>query len=107
MRIREGAQTPWGTAQTVETLAEGITLVTTAGHGGIHLSAERYEEMHPALRKVDARYCPPNWYEEDCEAALVVLAFPDLPCFKGREDVARRVVQDYYPERYAAWEASR
>lgn len=29
--------TPWGTAQTIETLAPGILLVTTASHGGLML----------------------------------------------------------------------
>ena len=61
--------TPWGPALTVDQLAEGITLVSTISHGGIHLSAERVAEMPPDQRVAD------GWYEEDCEMAFVLHHF--------------------------------
>ena len=61
--------TPRGPAQQVKTLANGILQVSTAGHGGIHLSPERLAQMPVDQRSTD------SWYEEDCEAAFVYLRF--------------------------------
>lgn len=69
--------TPWGATQTVTTYGHGIAFYSTASHGGFHV-LEGYNEGMPAhLRNAD------GWYEEDCEAAKVVLAFPDR--FTARE----------------------
>ena len=42
--------TPWGWTRKVEELAEGVLRVTTAGHGGLKLSRERWEELPAAVR---------------------------------------------------------
>ena len=68
-RIGVDTPTPWGTAQTVDRLADGIVSVTTAGHGGVHLSPARLREMRESERTRD------GWYEEDCEAAFVFAHF--------------------------------
>ncbi len=76
---------PWGPVQHQRIIAPGITQVSTAGHGGILLSPERQNAMPAALRRLHASY------EEDCEWALVALAFPDefeahyasLPWYQG------------------------
>lgn len=65
-------KTPWGLAYETEEVAEGIVIMHTGGHGGIHLSKARNAEMPAHLRM------PEGWYEEDCDAALVEIAFPDL-----------------------------
>lgn len=62
--------TPWGPIQESNVIAEGITEVSTASHGGYVLSEERQNEM-PAHLSNGTPY-----YEEDCEFALVQLAFP-------------------------------
>jgi len=96
--------TPWGPSQTEEEIAPGIIAVSTAGHGGYRLTPERERQMHPALRKTDRTYCPLGWYEEDCEAALVALAFRHLDCFSGGfGDHAEEMVRAVYPDKYAEW----
>lgn len=73
--------TPWGRAQTVTERAQGITEVTTAGHGGILLSPGRVVQMPEALRRHETsaggdRETGGRWYEEDIDWAFVALAFP-------------------------------
>lgn len=73
--------TPWGVAQQSETIAAGIVQVSTASHGGINLSLERWRrirELFPTWRG----YAPECWLEEDCDWALAALAFPE--CFDAR-----------------------
>lgn len=65
---------PWGEIQTVTGIAPGIYSVTTASHGGLWVSDERMAMMPDAL-KCNV-YGEGQWFEEDCEWALVVLAFP-------------------------------
>ena len=65
-----GMRTPWGESQSVETVVPGIVFVSTASHGGYRVSKKLLDTMPEHLRSKD------GWYEEDCEACKVVLAFP-------------------------------
>jgi len=56
----------------VATVTRGIVVVGTASHGGIWLSPERVERLPEVLR---SKTLP--WFEEDCDAALVILAFAE------------------------------
>lgn len=85
--------TPWGPPQASEKIAPGITFYSTASHGGVKLSEARQREMPEALR------LEKPWYEEDCEFARVVLAFPDHFSEKQLE-TAQSTLKDYYPEAY-------
>ena len=67
---------PWGAVQTAEELAPGIWSVSTAGHGGIMLSPSREADM-PAHLAGARHYGEVACYEEDCEWALVALAYPE------------------------------
>jgi hypothetical protein len=67
---REKSLTPWGSADFVEVLTPGIVSVSTPSHGGIWLAPHLNAEIHPVWRSDD------GWYEEDCEANIVLLAFP-------------------------------
>jgi hypothetical protein len=69
--------TPWGPAQLATTYGEGVMFYSTAGHGGFHLSPERLATMPKPLDAVGT-FAGPGWYEEDCDSALVIIAFPDL-----------------------------
>ena len=60
--------TPWGPPQDIEVLAEGVWRVSTAGHGGLKLSRERWAEIPAAVR--DAMFTP-TFAEEDCEEPIV------------------------------------
>ena len=59
--------TPWGWPQDIEELAEGIWRVSTAGHGRLKLSRERWEELPDVVR--DA-FLNPTFAEEDCEEPI-------------------------------------
>lgn len=77
--------TPWGHSQHTFTVADGITLVSTASHGGVKLSAERNAVVPEAMRE------PTGWYEEDCEINLCVWTFP-------AEFARWSCTQDYPPD---------
>ena len=74
--VREYVHTPWGPAQQVERIAEGIDFYSTAGHGGYKISAERKKAM-PEPYRSHQTFAGGLWYEEDCDWAVVALSFPD------------------------------
>lgn len=96
-------QTPWGLSDDAPTIfADGIEFYTTPSHGGFLVATERLAQMPAELRKTDLRYCGASWFEEDCEATLVVLAFPDA--FTADERVrAMNSLKAWYPTKYAAY----
>jgi hypothetical protein len=57
-------------------LADGIWFVSTAGHGGIWLSNERVEKLHEIMGYKYPTFCRDyQWYEEDCDWTIPVIAF--------------------------------
>jgi len=60
--------TPWGWPQDIEELAEGVWRVSTAGHGGLKLSREKWEELPDVVRDTMLN---PTFAEEDCEEPIV------------------------------------
>lgn len=76
--IEVGGNSPWGTIEEVQYLADGITYVSTARHGGFHVSqdllyrvpVEWRESRHGAT--ADADSC---WFEEDADWSMVVMIF--------------------------------
>lgn len=73
--------TPWGPTQQIEQKGGGIIHVSTASHGGLLVPPAMYDAMPAPLRQ--NAYGGGNWFEEDCEWALVALAFPQH--FTGRD----------------------
>jgi len=67
-------ETPWGPSQSEREHAPGIVFYSTAGHGGYRLSAERYKEF---CQIPHFQHWSP-WLEEDCDACLVYLRWPEL-----------------------------
>jgi hypothetical protein len=65
--------TPWGRAQHTETVAQGISVVSTAGHGGILLDSARTAAMPAYMRS--ASFAGPSAYEEDCDWCMPALVF--------------------------------
>ena len=70
---------PWGRPIDVVEIAPGISYVHTLDHGGFHLSEQCLAEVPADWRR--ARWGSAGseaypWFEEDADAALVVLAFP-------------------------------
>ncbi len=70
--------TPWGLSHTHEEIAPGIALITTASHGGYHLSEERWTQLQNVF-PFFSTYAGGAWFEEDQDWAMVALAFPE--CF--------------------------
>ena len=68
--------TPWGNADQTRNIGEGIVSVSTPSHGGYYVPARLYNRMPAELRS--NKYGGGTWFEEDCEWALVALAFPRL-----------------------------
>lgn len=73
--------TPWGAAQHTVVIASGIVQVSTASHGGIWLSHERWAQLPAGIDAGELRAGnnPDDgvWLEEDCEATLAITAFPE------------------------------
>ncbi|OCI32873.1 DUF7007 domain-containing protein [Oerskovia enterophila] len=69
--VQEGSRTPWGPVQHLVHVADGIVEVGTGSHGGMKLSPQRNQQVPTALRTSS------GWYEEDCEAQIVLMTFPD------------------------------
>lgn len=77
-------RTPWGESQVQTVVAHGITRHSTASHGGFHL--ERYRQASVARALPEFRtFAGGPWYEEDQDAAVVVLVF--------HEEFAPKMVQ--------------
>lgn len=68
--------TPWGYADEVDEVAEGIWFVSTMTHGGFWLDAQR-NALVPAEIKAETYWQrgEAGWYEEDCDWAIVCLIF--------------------------------
>ena len=87
-------RTPWGCSQDIVELAEGVWRVSTAGHGGLKLSPERWAELPAAVRDTMMYRA---FAEEDCEESIVrtLLGLGD----DREREMAVRVAEHF--ERYA------
>lgn len=99
--LKEGSRTPWGEAQHVEHVADGVSSVSTASHGGLKLDKKANADIPEALRNDD------GWYEEDTEATIVGWtkpeAFPHIMEKKGEQETRamfERSVKNWYPDEY-------
>lgn len=75
--MKPNVQTPWGAADYSKAVAPGITWYSTPGHGGYHVDDEQNAKIK-ALFPNAKIWAGNGWYEEDCDWALVALAFPEL-----------------------------
>lgn len=93
----EGTRTPWGKAQVIEKIADGIEYIQTASHGGYRVSKERLDKMPAHLRLCS--FTDNEYFEHDCSWCAVVLAFPE--CFKSdMYQMAKSVYQAEYETVY-------
>lgn len=84
---------PWGRIQDIKSFGIGIDFVGTASHGGFKLDSKRNAQVPEPFRNKN------GWYEEDCEAAFVIMSFPEL--FSDEQvKSAHRSAKNWYPERY-------
>lgn len=89
--------TPWGHPDTVKEIAPGIIRYDTPSHGGYYVSPERVLTMPKPLREFKP-FAGPNWYEEDCDWAIVALAFPQF--FPDDQGSAYATLKAWKPELY-------
>lgn len=100
--IRRGSESPWGKVQDSKVLADGITWVSTAGHGGFLLSPARQLEV-AAVFPGHVPYAGRGAFEEDQDWAIIALVFPDL--FKPMDifnavrtvDISVKLCAELYP----------
>jgi hypothetical protein len=104
--------TPWGSAQSVDIIADGIVWVTTASHGGALLDPGRTAAM-PAFMAGKPWCGNSSSYEEDCEWCMPALFFEqEFRAFylqRGRTDIeqiitsAKNTLRHWHPEAYEAF----
>jgi hypothetical protein len=94
MAAERKLRSPWGQIQTTRPYEEGLKFVSTASHGGFKLDAKHNRRVPKAIRMQG------GWYEEDCEAAFVIYAFPGL--FSAGDYInAIASIKYWYPDRWA------
>ena len=99
--MENAKHTPWGHAQHEEILAEGIISYSTAGHGGIWLSAERRKQLNYDKNWLKTA----QWWEEDVDWAVPyyffaadILAHGTAYHFEENLKAAINTVRNYHPE---------
>lgn len=99
--------TPWGATQDAEVLAEGIISYSTAGHGGIWLSAGRQKQLEKKLNglKCDNFLSSTEWWEEDCDWSIPYYFFSEEiknygKAYKFDENLksAKSIIESYHKE---------
>jgi uncharacterized protein DUF7007 len=95
--------TPWGISQNVETIGRGIHWVSTAGHGGLMvsagvaekiLSAQAIKTAHPG--KCGGYVC----FEEDCSYAVAFFEHPEWKRHLDQKSVAEWQHSELDPDSY-------
>jgi hypothetical protein len=90
--------TPWGPVESSHCITPGITFYEAPGHGGIKLTPRMNAAM-PAMFRQDS-----GWYEEDCEAAKVMIVYSRY--FSDEQvKLARETVRRYWNDAYLSWQA--
>lgn len=102
------ASSPWGQIQVSTQVAPGIRWVSTAGHGGLMVTARVAEkELSHQVQEMGNRYGDYYCYEEDCAWAL---AARELTAVRDHaikqegqtaerfDETVRGTIQRWYPE---------
>lgn len=95
--------TPWGASMDVHPCAPGIWFIHTNSHGGFHITSERLA-LAPRWFRDYKPFAGRGWYEEDCDAHIVVLAFgPEINDSQTGIDGSARFVSTYNKDVYKGW----
>ncbi len=97
--IKTPKATPWGHADIIHPVADGVVFVSTPSHGGYWLSDDRLAKIPNHWRL--ARYRPSSdspWFEEDCDWVLVALTFPGLFPAEAAEPAKRTFDATHAPK---------
>lgn len=103
--------TPWGQAHGAylyheKNGVEQIVFYYTAGHGGYYVSDDMLGQLPDNFKNFRTFTGKPNWFEEDCDAAIVLASFPLVfgldRAEQGRQALERyESLTKYYSERGA------
>jgi len=70
--------TPWGKSQEETEFPGGIRFVSTASHGGFKVPAHLLDRVPLEVREgTFGKLGVEGWFEEDCDASLVPVWFPE------------------------------
>jgi len=105
--------TPWGSSDFVDEIRPGVLFVSTPSHGGFMVSPEGMKGFSAALRlasKYGGRCGSYTCFEEDCEAAAVLLELLDQGFYNEKERAPQREnlisnLSHFYPAYLATYQA--
>jgi len=79
-------RTPWGTADYITDIGQGVLSVGTPSHGGFHVPKALLHRIPAEGQEYAERWSgSAQWYEEDCAWAYVALALPEFFSDEDRE----------------------
>lgn len=93
--------TPWGHADGIIILADGIASVSTSSHGGIWLSDERWKTLLEKFPMFQS-WAGEGWLEEDCDWCVAALAFPEHFSEEHRA-AAENTAKNNFPDLWEHW----
>lgn len=88
--------TPWGKSQYSKSYAPGVDFYSTASHGGFYVASAINQVIPEVFRRKD------GWYEEDCEAMIVLYFLPGLSK-QPKHDILEAGLRMWFPEALATW----
>lgn len=84
-RIVADTTTPWGESQDVVKIAPGVNVYSTAGHGGMSVSAGLLKYLTKFTVKQAIRYGSGYWFEEDVDIILPIYELSlNMPGFRQK-----------------------
>jgi hypothetical protein len=87
--------TPWGRANVICRVAEGLFSVFTFKDGGFWVAPDRLSTMPAILRRCAQPFAAGPWFHEDASWCAVALAWPEEFCPEDRER-AQVIFENYY-----------
>lgn len=105
-------ESPWGEVQSGEMMHPGVSLVSTAGHGGVMVCKEIAPKLFSlAARRVGSEYRGYLCFEEDCDAAVPILELMEkelwAPSWHTDRDgymaTLKESIKCYLPKYWRAW----
>ena len=94
-------ETPWGRPDHSRPIAPGIVHYGTPSHGGIWLAKDRFDAVKRRFPSLQL-WAGDQWFEEDCDWAIVALVFPEF--FRPQDiDAAKKTVCAFHPKVWAEY----
>lgn len=98
--------TPWGATRDYREIGQGITLVSTASHGGLKLSQDAWDKLPEPVQKCmflhrgsGGKPSLEGWAEEDCDMSIVLaillpyVNLENLISEKNHEEASAEVIK--------------